>query len=360
MTATLRHGFVALFLCSFLALRLAHAEEARGAPVAKNPIQQKAQEGQLQSKFTPPRNPERPRGYIWPPIYSLMIPGLDQWIERQYVPAATYSSISALSSAYSLRNYQRLYDYQQTNEYRRLTPEEKEDRMIHGELERKVALSQQLAGGPLSLGLGAMSSLSAYHSFRTAVTTRYQFGQFTFLDPAVEETTADLALAPFKFKYLARPTTIVPLAIIATVYAMQTGATYEESDEYRKDKLDNSDIFYGSGISYLAGVHEEALFRGWMMPVFMQWTGSPFWSNTITASTFALAHLSTNGTPLPQLMLGWYLGWLSQRRQWTLSESIFIHAWWDVFALMGSYQVRRKEAEAILPVIWLPPLQMVF
>jgi membrane protease YdiL (CAAX protease family) len=209
-----------------------------------------------------------------------------------------------------------------------------------------------------------MSSLSAYHSFRTAVTTRYQYGQFTFLNPKNEETPAQLALAPFNFTYLARPTTIIPLAVVATLaVAIANQEPTPESNTYR-DGLTSSDIFYASGTSYLAGLHEEALFRGWMMPCLMQWTSSPFWSNSITAATFAVAHMGNVQVPVAQLAMGWYWGWLAQRRQWTLGEGIFIHTWYDVMIFMASYNFRYKKnptaTAAALPVLWLPPLSLSF
>lgn len=159
---------------------------------------------------------------------------------------------------------------------------------------------------------------------------------------------------------MTRITTIIPLSIVAGLYIITANSQFEEEDDYKRDSLSSSDFLYTGTISYLAGVHEEALFRGWVMPVLMEWTDSPFWSNTLTSVGFSLAHLGSVDVPVVQLLLGWYLGYVSQSNQWTLSESIFIHAWWDVFALLGMYSIKRKDSKAKLPILWLPQLKFVF
>ena len=315
------------------------------------------------SYFRPRRNPGKKRNYILWPLLSLLAPGLDQWIEGQYGAAATYTGISVAGNAYALANYQDYADFIESPTYKNMSKDQQNDWAMNDENARRVQFGLQLGGGPLTLGLGAMSSLSAYHAFRTAVTTRYQFGQFGFLDPQYEETPADLALAPFHFQYLARPTTYIPLAIVATLaYATYNQTPEPDSNTYR-DGLSSSDVFYATSTSYLAGVHEEALFRGFMMPCFMQWTGSPFWSNSITAGVFAVAHMNQVQVPLAQLLMGWYWGWLAQHRNWTIGEGIFIHSWYDTMIFLATYNFRYKQpatGNAVPPVLWLPALRMTF
>lgn len=303
------------------------------------------------SFFLPKRNPTRPRGYILSPLLSWALPGLDQWIEGQESYGALYLGVHLGGLAYGSHYQRRVDEYQNTSRYQNLSEEEKENLAVHGEMERKRDLGSQIFNG--------IRSISAYHAFRTAVATRRPYGSFTFL--AKEETPSDIALAPFQFEYLTRMSTIIPLGIIATYAMYVTGSNFDDDKEYEKDSLTRSDLFYSGAISYNAGVHEEAWFRGWFMPIFMEWTESELWSNTITAVIFALAHLNDqNQRPWPQLALGWHLGYVTQKNNWTLSESIFIHAWWDVFALLGQYQIKRKNPNAVLPIIWAPPLQIYF
>ena len=321
------------------------------------------EEDAAKSYFRPPRNPNKRRNYILWPLLSLLAPGVDQWVEGQYGAAATYTGISLAGNAYALANYQAYYNFTQSDTYANMNKDQKSDWSMHDETARRVQFGFQLGGGPLALGLGAMSSLSAYHAFRTAVTTRYQDGKFSFLDPKYEETPADIALAPFNFKYLARLTTIIPLSVVATLaYATYTQTPDPNSNTYRWG-LTSSDVFYASSTSYLAGMHEEALFRGFMMPCFMQWTDSPFWSNSITAVVFAAAHMNQVQVPLAQLGMGWYWGWLAQHRNWTIGEGVFMHAWYDTMIFLASYHVRYQQnppAGAALPILWLPPLSMAF
>jgi len=129
----------------------------------------------------------------------------------------------------------------------------------------------------------------------------------------------------------------------------------------QRDPFTSSDAAYTVGHSYLAGTHEEALFRGWLLPLVMEKWNSKVWANIFVASVFGLAHLSgDNPLPLPQLILGWHLGYVAQKRGMTLGESIFIHTWWDIVAFASSYQYRQVNASAAAPILWLPPLDMAF
>src|SRR5205823_1500285 len=101
--------------------------------------------------------------------------------------------------------------------------------------------------------------------------------------------------------------------------------------------LSASDGLFATGVSYNAGTGEEALFRGYLMMNLQQSWDSELWSNAATASVFSAAHISKdNPYPWPQLLLGFYLGWVAQHNDWTLSEGVFIHAWWDVLAISAT------------------------
>ena len=303
------------------------------------------------SLFTPKSSPSRPRNYIISPLISwAVLPGFDQWWEGQYLYAGIYTGTAIAGHVYADSYVEQYRKKINAPEYKNLPEEEKDNELTHGELERKIQLGRQTAF--------AAGSFSAYHSFRTAVTTLQPYGKFTFLKK--EESPADLALAPFKFSYLSRWTTYVPLGFIGLLYVATANQKFEPDSEYRKDKLSNSDVGFSRGTSYLAGTHEEASFRGYIMPVFREWTSSDLWSNALQSLIFAAAHLNTVSLPVAQLGLGFHLGWVTQRNEWTLSEAIFIHAWWDVFALMAAYQVKKKNPEARLPDLLLPPLVFHF
>ena len=104
------------------------------------------------------------------------------------------------------------------------------------------------------------------------------------------------------------------------------------------------DGFHSAGISYMAGVSEEALFRGWLLPRYYKATDSFFVANTLQSSLFAASHLNQTKVPIFQFALAYYLAWLTERNDWDLEESVFIHAWWDVIAL--SIQYSQKETKS--------------
>lgn len=123
--------------------------------------------------FTPKYNPNKPRNYLLFPFCSLLLPGFDQWWERQYIHASIYTGISFGSTIYSGLHSAEWEEARNSEKFKQLSKEQEQDYITHNELERKVALAGQT--------YFAMGSISAYHSFRTAVATRRSYGSFTFL-----------------------------------------------------------------------------------------------------------------------------------------------------------------------------------
>jgi hypothetical protein len=79
----------------------------------------------------------------------------------------------------------------------------------------------------------------------------------------------------------------------------------------------------------------------------------------VSSVGFALAHRGTVQVPLAQLILGYYLGWVSINNQYSLKESIFIHTWWDVIAFAQNYHFESTGSKSKL-AYWLPGLHMAF
>jgi membrane protease YdiL (CAAX protease family) len=185
--------------------------------------------------------------------------------------------------------------------------------------------------------------LSAFASFQTAVQTLKPLGQYGFITHH-EESVSEILVAPFQFEHVLRPTTFIPLALLAGVAAtgLDTG-----------DGVDFADSVFIGGVSYNAGVGEEAFFRGYLMPYMRQSWNSDFWSNSAQAVVFGAAHYSSaNPFPLAQALMGFYLGWLTQRNGWSVSQSAFLHAWWDVLAL-GSQIAHENGRNAVARPITL-------
>lgn len=317
-----------------------------------------ARKGEL-SVFALRDESDQPRGYFFPPLVSLFLPGFDQWWEGQYSSAFIYSGIAVGGYVYAA--------HAQQDVKANPNPDDEDDNVLDakGIAERKVMLGLLTAQGA--------GGISAYHSFRSAVRTRK--GKFEFLK--YEESPKDIMLAPFRFDFLSRKTTFIPLGVGLAVAAISIAALdQDKTDDMERSRFTGADAFFSSALSYNAGTHEEAVFRGWLMPTIMEWSGSETFSAVSSAAIFAAAHLSTNERPIPQFALGWYWGYLSQRNDWTISEGVFIHAWWDVIFFATGYQfekIKKSDKPATStglrvgqtgldrqPSFWLPPLAFVF
>lgn len=335
------------------------AESAPAVPPAKS------------SLFTPRRDPDRPRSDLGIPFVSFLLPGFDQWWEGQYGSAGAYTGIWLGSSIYAATvagaNGLNTRGEPVDEEGNKIEKDEDGDgKPDEVQLDQKdVAVRKVILGGLLAQGAGGMS---AYQSFRTAARSRQSQGQYGFL--TYDETPVDLLKAPFDFSYLKRSSTYVPLAIGAALAGLILSS--DPGEDMERTRFNGADAFFTSAYSYNAGTHEEAMFRGWMMPVMYEYWGSPFWSNAAQAVLFAAAHLGTNDMPLPQLFLGYHLGDVTQDDGWRLGEAVFIHVWWDVLAFTTAYHYKRKplepEADSILGdvakarrlTLWLPPLYVHF
>jgi membrane protease YdiL (CAAX protease family) len=175
--------------------------------------------------------------------------------------------------------------------------------------------------------------VSAFHSFRKAAESKKAEGKFLFLQH--EETTGDLLTAPLHFEYLLKPSIFIPLMVVGTIGALQT------NDPHHSSVWRGDDLAFAGATSVNAGVGEEAMFRGYLVPIMRESWGSDFWSNSATATVFALAHIGSISVPLPQFALGWYLGWRVQKDEWRLSQAVFLHTWWDVIALSAAFAHER-------------------
>ncbi len=308
--------------------------------------------------FRPGSEPDKPRSDVVCPLVSFVLPGACQWWQGQPVAGMAYTGLAVASYAYA-RNISRANDLEEKQK------EDKKRREENGEDQPEFGFNQKdpaLRKTNLALQVAQWSGgMSLYHGFRTAVRSRQPGGQYEFLTH--EETPFELMAAPFNFTYLARTSTIVPLAIGSVLALVQYHSPVP--DALDRDKFTGEDGFYAGAYSYNAGTHEEAVFRGWLMPVLREWWGTDFWANTAQAGIFAAAHLNTVQVPIAQGLLGWHLGYVTQKNGWQLGESIFIHTWWDVLAFATLFHYKQTEpdpakAAKINPVLWLPPFQYTF
>lgn len=292
-----------------------------------------------------------PRSDLWSPAVSLLLPGFDQWRQQEYGAAAAYSGLWLGGGVIASAAKKSIEAQGVPEEGAAKTGIDTRD-----DTERRYML-----GGQLSFAAG---SYSALHAFRSAADSRRENGQYEFLKGEV--TVEDTVLAPFDFSYLARPTTYIPLGLMG---AVAVASARSDAEGYQKVALRGSDYAFGGAFSHLAGTHEEALFRGWMMPLFREYVAGDVMSNASQSLLFALAHLGSNSIPIPQLLLGYHLGYVTQRNGWTLGEAAFIHTWWDVFNFLALYSRREVDLNASqragrtvlkTPALHLPPISLVF
>ncbi len=272
----------------------------------------------------------KPRSTVWPALASYVLPGFDQYWEGQTMYAISYSAvgIGGLSLIQSNRKH-----------------EGKGSDFIKNSQDYPKA-GYQVLGAKIYDTAG---SLSAYHSFKTAVRTRKS--EFAFIE--TEESVQDLLMAPIRFSEMTKPTVFIPLGLLAGLSLLGPKGKKGEKGN-RASGIDRG--VWTSGISYGAGVGEEALFRGWMMPNLHASTQSALGSNAIQAVIFGAAHYA-EGQPLPiaQALMGGYLGWRTQANGYSLRESIFIHFWWDIIALSRAYfYVEDVQAAYLMPLFTIP------
>lgn len=305
--------FSALFLCFFIESSLSFAETNDESLNSDSPYSLKYE-------------PQRKRGFILPPLASYVIPGFDQWVEEQRPWAFGYSGFAI--GGYLLAAAQS----------KKISATDIESRNPHIRLAVVGLKTYDTAGG-----------LSAFHSFRSAVGSRKD--DFPYLMET--ETPTDLLLAPFRFSFLSRPTSYVPLGLTAGLLGV--AIAFDKSVKFYGPT--GSDALYSGVLSYEAGVGEEALFRGWMMPTWRYYLGSDFAANFMTSALFAAAHISSeNRVPWIQFLFGYYFGHVSQIRGWTLSEGVFIHAWYDVMVFLAQFSTERN----MKPTFQISPIQIPF
>ncbi len=294
-----------------------------------------------------PREPHRPRNIWGSPAVSFVLPGFDQWWEGQYEAAALYSGSYILSAG--LANHAESL-FVNANTAKEAKFKLDEGLATHDNQLRNIYLFSQMKS--------LVGGVSLYHSFRSAVRTRPD--DFYFLGP--EERLGDLFAAPFDLTYIQRPTTWIPLSVIAAMTVAQIRSASREEAEaegFRPVKLGGDDLAYGSAFSYNAGTYEEMIFRGWLLPAVQYETSNAVLGNVISSVSFALAHRGTVDVPIAQLVLGYYLGWVSIQNNYSLKESIFIHTWWDVIAFAQNYHFEKIGSPSKV-AYWLPGLHVVF
>jgi CAAX protease family protein len=96
------------------------------------------------------------------------------------------------------------------------------------------------------------------------------------------------------------------------------------------------------GISVLAGLGEEMLFRGVLQAAIRDWAGNPWVALALASVLFGLGHAITPAYVVFATLMGGYLGWL-----WQMSDNLLLvvitHALYDFVALVVMLRVWKGD-----------------
>jgi membrane protease YdiL (CAAX protease family) len=292
------------------------AEAADGTPQAT--ASERATTAEPAGDAAQPEQAPAPRkrkgSEFWLPMGSLFLPGLGQYV--QGAPLAGLGFTATAAGGYTLG-------------FLALDSEEDDP----GE-DLPRSFSQQAAVFGFQLGADT-GFVSAYDSFHRSLPALKERGRYGFLD--VREPTGRLLLAPFEMGHLKRPRTLVPLALTAALAGILVASERDEAKEFLPFRA--HDGLFALGVSYNAGVSEEAYFRGYLFALLHQRLGRRFWlSNGLQALVFGAGHVSAGSpVPWPQMLFGYYQGIVTHKNRGSIRESIFQHFWYDVIVITATF-----------------------
>lgn len=281
------------------------------------------------------QEPHRPDGGRAPwgaefliPFGSLIVPGLGQYLRGDVLPGLGFSAAAVAGAVVAGMG--------------------NPNTVAVGELPRDGQDQIANQGAHVSVTAGA---LSLYDAFRAAVPALQREGKYDFL--ATDERIGDLLWAPVDPRFLTRWTTWIELAYTAGVVGLVLS---QRDDGVAYERYHGRDAAFITSLSLNAGVGEEALFRGWLFPLFHQNFGRRFWlANALQAGIFGGAHVP-QAEEFAIAITAWalYEGWLVRRNDWSIRESIFHHFWYDIFVGTATLLVDEVNGQLRLT---LPPVR---
>jgi hypothetical protein len=252
-------------------------------------------------------------------IASLFIPGLGQASNGDYGEAAAHFGVFAVS-VYGMVYYSGKDDF--------LDEDERFDESNDREFINRTTLKYDYAAR-LATDTMLYSSYAAYRDARARDNSGYRMS-------APRESLTDLAVAPFSWQYLVRPTTFIPLAI-------QAVGVFSKSYDYRIDRADDvskNDLYVFNFVANeMTAVGEEAMSRGFLNSEFSDRFGNVE-GLLMSSAIFGLAHTGQGQTAnaLQAGLAGLYLGWVHQRNGFEAAEGVALHYWANV--LVGIAAIR--------------------
>ncbi|MBK1651346.1 hypothetical protein CKO08_03695 [Halorhodospira halochloris] len=255
----------------------------------------------------------------WAAAGSLILPGSGQLYNHQPVRAAGHFS-TFLGSGIAASYY---YDRDDFIEFDDRYDEDEEIIYTNRTTERAEVAER------------VMLSSMFYSSYDAYMQRRLMQDNLGYRTPAHYEFIQELALAPFNREYLTRWTTLVPIGIAAS--ALTLGADDSWVTE-RKDGMTRDEAAaYQFPKHGAVAIGEEAFFRGVLNNSFSHQWGE-WWGLTASSVSFGLAHTGDGMSADAGVatVFGAYLGWVHQRNDYRMAESVAIHFWWNVFVSLAA------------------------
>jgi len=240
---------------------------------------------------------------------SVIIPGLGQAAQGDWRTGAQHFGLFA-ASLYAAAYYERKPDYLQDDERFQHEREIINQTTLRRDFALRVATDTAL-----------YSSFAAYRDGRSRDTRVYR-------TPAPKESLSDLTLAPFRWEYLSRPTTFIPLAL------QLLGTASDRYGIYRASDVSKGQLYaYEFVANEFTAVGEEGFFRGFLNNELSDRWGNG-WGLAGSSAIFGLAHSGQGQTAnvMQAGLAGAYLGWVHQRNGFQVGESVALHYWVNVIA----------------------------
>jgi len=245
---------------------------------------------------------------------SVIIPGWGQATQGDYTAAAQHFSLFAVSLGAGI-HYQNKSDFL-TDDIRY---EDNREFINQTTLRRDFALR-------VATDTAFYSSFAAYREGRARDTQR------TYRTPAPKESLWDLAVAPFSWQFLSRPTTFIPIGL-------QIWAAKRDNYGLFRDGVSQGEMHaYNFTANEFTAIGEEGFFRGFLNNEMSDRHGNG-WGLVASSTIFGLAHAGGQGqtaTVAQAALAGAYLGWVHQRNNFQIGEGVAIHYWINVIAGIAS------------------------
>ena len=260
---------------------------------------------------------------------SAIVPGLGQASQGDYEAAAAHFGVFAASLSTAL--------------YYQNKPDLLSDDVRYDDGNREF-INQTTLRRDFALRVATdtalYSSFGAYRDARARDDRPYR-------TPAPKETLSDLAIAPFSWEFLSRPTTFIPLALQAWA------ASRSSYGIFRADDVSSRDLhLYNATANEFTAVGEEGFFRGFLNNELSNRWGDG-WGLTGSSLLFGIAHNGQGQTAnaVQAALAGAYLGWVQQRNGFEIGEGVALHYWINVIAGISAI---RKGGGATLVSLSVP------